>query len=112
MAGPSSGAVPTVLTSFLGVAERVKENLGDYPENEAPLGLGAEVGALILAVGNSLSSSDSQTSLLIAGHLSHPAGALPSLAVSLWTDSTSRRLACWTKAWRSMEARMWSLGSG
>lgn len=39
-------------------------------------------------------------------------GAPPSLAASLWTGSTSRRLACWTKAWKSTEARMWSLGSG
>lgn len=54
----------------------------------------------------------SDQSLLTAGHLSHPTGAPPSLAVSLWTGSTSRRLACWTKAWRSMEARMWSLASG
>lgn len=44
MAGPSTRAVPTVLTSFLGMAEWMKVNLGDYPENEAPLDLAADLG--------------------------------------------------------------------
>jgi hypothetical protein len=35
-------------------------------------------------------------------------GALPLLAALSWTGSTLRRLACWTKEWRSTEGRTWS----
>lgn len=62
MAGPEQELSPTVLSNLL-VSVCMKVALGAYPENEAPLGLAAEVGALTLAVGSSSSSSDSQTSL-------------------------------------------------